>query len=90
MCARCMLLWEVEELKERLEEIGKSLGCWFYVDVTDDLKVLWRAYKDIGANGDSVELLSNGDIGCNLTDFEEDVDKMPEVMQKILQRRFGC
>jgi len=84
MCARCMLIWQIEELKESLESLGKELGCWFYVDVTDDLRVLWRAYKDVGS--DSIELLGNGDLGCNVNDFEEDVKNMPQAIEAALAR----
>lgn len=82
MCARCFLIWEVEELKDKLEDLGEELGCWFDVDVTDDLFILWRAYKDVGR--DSVEILSNGERGCNIRQFEEDVAKMPEIIKKVL------
>lgn len=82
MCARCMLIWEIEELKEKLEELGKQLGCWFYVDVTDDLMVIWRAFKDVG--DDSIEILGNGDVGCTVNEFEEDVENMPSAVKKAL------
>lgn len=87
MCARCMLIWQVEELKETLEQVGKELDCWFYVDVTEDLKVLWRAYKDV--DDDSVELMNNGDVGCNVNDFEEDVKNMPLLLKEALSARFA-
>lgn len=87
MCARCMLIWQVEELKESLEQVGKELDCWFYVDVTEDLMVLWRAYKDV--DNDSVELMNNGDVGCNVNDFEEDVKNMPQLLKQALSTRFA-
>lgn len=87
MCARCMLIWQVEELKETLEQVGKELGCWFYVDVTEDLMVLWRAYKDV--DNDSIELMNNGDVGCNVNDFEEDVKNMPQLLKQALSTRFA-
>lgn len=82
MCARCFLIWEVEELQEKLDDLGEELGCWFDVDVTDDLLVLWRAYKDTGTG--SVEILSNGERGCNIRQFEEDVANMPALIEKTL------
>lgn len=82
MCARCMLIWQVEEMKETLEALGKELGCWFYVDVTEDLKVLWRAYKDV--NQDSIELMNNGDAGCTVNEFEEDIKNMPMMLKNAL------
>lgn len=82
MCARCMLIWQIEELEEKLEELGKKLGCWFYVDTTEDLMVLWRAYKDVG--NDSIEILGNGNIGCTVSQFEEDVNNMPQAVKEAL------
>jgi len=82
MCARCMLIWQIEELKEELERLGKELGCWFYVDVTDDLMVLWRAYKDVG--NDSIELLGNGDTGSTVSDFEDSVKNMSTAVKRAL------
>lgn len=85
MCARCMLMWEVEELKDKLEKIGKELGCWFYVDLDDNLMVFWRAFKDV--DDDSIELLGNGDSGCTFNEFEEDVANMPAMITKVLQEK---
>ncbi|MCQ2373422.1 MAG: hypothetical protein MJ050_05030 [Phascolarctobacterium sp.] len=82
MCARCMLIWQIEELEETLEELGKKLGCWFYVDTTEDLMVLWKAYKDVG--NDSIEILCNGDTGCTVSQFEEDVKNMPNAIKAAL------
>lgn len=75
-------------MKESLEDLGKKLGYWFYVDVTEDLMVLWRAYKD-EANGDGIELLSNGDMGCTVSCFEEDIKKMPELVMRALKSKFN-
>lgn len=82
MCARCMLIWEVELLKDKLEDIEDDFGCWFDVDVTEDLMVLWRAYKKFG--NETVELLSNGEHGCNVNQFEEDVNNMASAINNAL------
>lgn len=82
MCARCMLIWEVELLKDKLEDIEDDFGCWFDVDVTEDLMVLWRAYKKFG--NETVELLSNGEHGCNVNQFEEDVNNMASAIKNAL------
>ena len=69
----------------RGEEIGKELGCWFYVDLDDNLMVFWRAFKDV--DDDSIELLGNGDSGCTFNEFEEDVANMPAMITKVLQEK---
>jgi len=86
MCARCMLIWQIEELKESLEKLGDELGCWFYVDVTDDLMVIWKAYKDVG--DDSIELLDNGDKGCTVSEFEKAVQNMPAAIAHATKLKF--
>lgn len=84
MCARCVLLWQIQELKSTLEELGCEFGCHFDVDITDDLKIVWKAYNDRSSNCAPKPILTNGEIGYGITEFEADVQKMPSSLKAVL------